>query len=95
MPAIADIQRAVAAHTGISVLELISHRRKHARPRQVAMFLARELTPHSYPAIGRAFHRDHSTVFHACRLIPQLMRRDDRMTRYVAAISAAITALSS
>ena len=71
IPALSDIQAAVAAHFAISPLELVSRRRARriARPRQIAMYLARELTPQSLPAIGRAFRRDHTTVMHACRVI--------------------------
>jgi len=48
-----------------------------ARPRQVAMWLARELTPHSLPEIGDAFGgRDHTTVMHACRTIADLRTKD-------------------
>ena len=71
IPALSDIQAAVAAHFAISPLELVSRRRARrvARPRQIAMYLARELTPQSLPAIGRAFRRDHTTVLYACRIV--------------------------
>ncbi len=55
--------------------ELLSSRRTRsvARPRQIAMALAKELTNHSLPEIGEAFGgRDHTTVLHACRTIAQL-----------------------
>ena len=67
---IADIQTAACAHFGISLEELISPARSaHVTwPRQVAMYLARELTGESLPSIGRRFGgRDHTTVLHACR----------------------------
>ena len=54
--------------------------RSLARPRQVAMALAKELTEHSLPEIGAAFDgRDHTTVLHACRQIRQLMEGDGKL----------------
>jgi len=54
--------------------------RSLARPRQVAMALAKELTEHSLPEIGMAFDgRDHTTVLHACRQIRQLMESDGKL----------------
>jgi len=67
---ITDIQAAACAHFGVSFEELISSTRsvRVAWPRQVAMYLARELTGESLPAIGRRFGgRDHTTVLHAWR----------------------------
>lgn len=68
---IAEIQRAVAAHYGLSRAELLGrdHARRVAHPRQVAMYLARDLTAASYPLIGRLFRRDHTTVLHAERAV--------------------------
>ena len=70
------IQKRVAAHYGIRVSEMFSTRRARniARPRQVAMYLAKMLTSLSYPEIGRQFGgRDHTTVMHAVRAIEQHM----------------------
>ena len=70
-----NIQRVVAEYYKIKVSDLLSKRRSRsvARPRQVAMSLAKELTNHSLPEIGDAFGgRDHTTVLHACRKIKQL-----------------------
>jgi chromosomal replication initiator protein len=67
---IAEIQAAACQHFGLSSDELLSTARgaRVAWPRQVAMYLARELTGQSLPAIGREFGgRDHTTVLHACR----------------------------
>jgi chromosomal replication initiator protein len=69
-PSIAAIQRAACEHFGLSEAELTSaeRTRRIAWPRQVAMYLARELTSESLPSIGRHFGgRDHSTVLHACK----------------------------
>lgn len=72
---IENIQKTVAEYYKIKVAELLSNRRTRsvARPRQIAMALAKELTNHSLPEIGEAFGgRDHTTVLHACRSIAQL-----------------------
>lgn len=74
-----NIQRVVAEYYKIKVSDLLSKRRSRsvARPRQVAMSLAKELTNHSLPEIGDAFGgRDHTTVLHACRKIKELKEED-------------------
>jgi len=74
-----NIQRVVAEYYKIKVADLLSKRRSRsvARPRQVAMSLAKELTNHSLPEIGDAFGgRDHTTVLHACRKIKELKEED-------------------
>lgn len=73
------IQRIVAETFRIPVIEMVSERRaRHiARPRQVAMYLARETTTMSLPAIGGRFGgRDHTTVMHACRRVEELIESD-------------------
>ncbi len=70
-----NIQRTVAEYFKIKIADLLSKRRNRAvaRPRQVAMSLAKELTSHSLPEIGDAFGgRDHTTVLHACRKVAEL-----------------------
>ena len=77
-----EIQRTVCQFYRIDRAEMSSKRRARAvvRPRQVAMYLAKVLTPRSYPEIGRKFGgRDHSTVIHAVRLIEDLRARDADM----------------
>lgn len=72
---IENIQKTVAEYYKIKVADLLSKRRSRsvARPRQLAMALAKELTNHSLPEIGDAFGgRDHTTVLHACRKIAEL-----------------------
>jgi chromosomal replication initiator protein len=72
---IENIQRTVADYYKIKVVELLSRTRTRsiARPRQMAMYLSKELTNHSLPEIGVAFGgRDHTTVLHACRKIKEL-----------------------
>lgn len=74
-----EIQRACAAHYRIDLSEMRSARRARAvaRPRQVAMYLAKKLTPRSLPEIGRIFGgRDHSTVIHAVRKIETLRKEN-------------------
>jgi len=74
-----EIQKVCAAHYRIDASEMRSHRRARAvaRPRQVAMYLAKKLTPRSLPEIGRIFGgRDHSTVIHAVKTI-EAMRLDN------------------
>lgn len=79
---IANIQKTVAEYFKIRVADLLAKTRSRsiARPRQVAMALAKELTNHSLPEIGDAFGgRDHTTVLHACRKIAELRQSDTRM----------------
>lgn len=81
---IEQIQKAVSDYFKIKVSEMHSKRRSRAvaRPRQVAMALAKELTNHSLPDIGGAFGgRDHTTVLHACRQIARLRTIDAELGR--------------
>ncbi|HEX4046074.1 MAG TPA: chromosomal replication initiator protein DnaA [Gammaproteobacteria bacterium] len=76
---IENIQRTVAEYYKVKIADLLSKRRSRsvARPRQIAMALAKELTNHSLPEIGDAFGgRDHTTVLHACRMIAELRGSD-------------------
>lgn len=76
---IENIQRVVGEYYKIKIADMLSKRRSRsvARPRQVAMALAKELTNHSLPEIGEAFGgRDHTTVLHACRKIKELEEED-------------------
>ncbi|MGI9200446.1 MAG: chromosomal replication initiator protein DnaA [Woeseiaceae bacterium] len=79
---IENIQKTVAEYFKIRVADLLSKSRSRsvARPRQVAMALAKELTNHSLPEIGDAFGgRDHTTVLHGCRRIEELRNTDKRI----------------
>jgi len=74
-----NIIKTVAEYYKVKVAELLSKRRSRsvARPRQVGMYLCKELTNHSLPEIGDAFGgRDHTTVLHACRQIKELMSKN-------------------
>jgi chromosomal replication initiator protein len=79
---VGNIQKTVAEYYKIRIADLLSKRRSRsiARPRQVAMALAKELTNHSLPEIGDAFGgRDHTTVLHACRRIKELRESERRI----------------
>ncbi|MGB2159159.1 MAG: chromosomal replication initiator protein DnaA, partial [Candidatus Puniceispirillaceae bacterium] len=81
-----EIQKRVATHYDVRVAEMFSARRARniARPRQVAMYLAKTLTSFSYPEIGRQFGgRDHTTVMHAVRTIEGLVTSDERIAEDV------------
>lgn len=81
-----DIQKRVAEHFNIRLADMHSARRARAvaRPRQVAMYLAKQLTARSLPEIGRKFGgRDHTTVMHAVRRIDELMQNDSALSEDV------------
>lgn len=83
---IEHIQKTVADYYKIKVADMHSKKRTRAiaRPRQVAMWLAKDLTPLSLPAIGEAFGgRDHTTVLHACRTIADLRLGDHQLNHDV------------
>lgn len=89
-----NIQRVVAEYYKIKVADLLSKRRSRsvARPRQVAMALAKELTNHSLPEIGDAFGgRDHTTVLHACRKIRELQESDGDIREDVRLLTRSLT----
>ena len=80
------VQKTVADYYKIKVADMYSPKRTRAiaRPRQIAMWIARELTSHSLPEIGEAFGgRDHTTVLHACRTILDLRSRDNLLNNDV------------
>ena len=77
-----NVQKVTAGYYKIKVADLLSRRRSRsiARPRQLAMALAKELTNHSLPEIGDAFGgRDHTTVLHACRKVAELRQYDNKV----------------
>lgn len=80
---IEEIQRKVAEHYNIRLSDMIGPKRLRtiARPRQVAMYLSKQLTPRSLPEIGRRFGgRDHTTIMHGVRKIEELMTTDSQLT---------------
>jgi chromosomal replication initiator protein len=79
---IEEIQRKVAEHYNIRLSDMIGPKRLRniARPRQVAMYLSKQLTPRSLPEIGRRFGgRDHTTIMHGVRKIEELMTTDSQL----------------
>ncbi len=89
-----EIQRKVAEHYNLRLSDMHSARRARnvARPRQVAMYLAKQLTSRSLPEIGRKFGgRDHTTVMHAVRKIDELMADDAQIAQDVDVVRRALT----
>jgi chromosomal replication initiator protein len=87
---IEEIQRRVADYYHVKMTDLLSARRAReiARPRQIAMYLAKRLTPRSLPEIGRRFgNRDHTTVMHAVKRIDELRAADRELDADVAQLS--------
>ena len=81
---IEEIQRIVARHYNVSKQDLLSNRRTRTivKPRQIAMYLAKMLTPRSLPEIGRRFGgRDHTTVLHAVRKIEDIIGKDQKLSQ--------------
>ena len=89
-----EIQRKVAEHFNLRMTDMHSARRARnvARPRQIAMYLAKQLTARSLPEIGRKFGgRDHTTVMHAVRKVEELMTEDTQIAQDVDVIRRALT----
>jgi chromosomal replication initiator protein len=85
------IQNVVSNYFNIALSEMLSQRRSRplARPRQIAMFLAKKLTTRSLPEIGRRFaNRDHTTVIHAVKTITRLSEQDDEMKKNIIQIKS-------
>lgn len=92
-PSIAAIQRAVCEQFGMRPANMTDGNRAlwAARPRQVAMYLARRMTPQSLPQIGKAFGgRNHTTVLHAVEIIAQLRERDRDLDAAIEAVSKTV-----
>jgi len=86
---IESIQNIVASHFNLSIQEMLSPRRSRslARPRQIAMYLAKQYTTNSLPDIGRKFsNRDHTTVIHAVKKIEDLIKKDTEIKQSVSEI---------
>lgn len=93
-PSIREIQIAVCKHYDMKLTDILSFRRTAniVRPRQVAMFLSRELTLRSLPEIGRRFGgKDHTTVLHSIRVIKCSSREDANLAHDIAILIEAIT----
>jgi chromosomal replication initiator protein len=80
---IEEIQRRVGEHYNVRLSDIVGPKRLRtiARPRQIAMYLAKQLTPRSLPEIGRRFGgRDHTTIMHGIRKIEELMATDSQLS---------------
>jgi len=85
-----SIQNIVAAHFNLDIKEMLSSRRSRslARPRQIAMYLAKKHTTNSLPDIGRKFsNRDHTTVIHAVKKIEELIKKDNEIKQSIIEIN--------
>ncbi len=85
------IQNVVSNYFNIALSEMLSQRRSRplARPRQIAMYLAKKMTTRSLPEIGRRFaNRDHTTVIHAVKTITRLSEQDDEMKKNISQIKS-------
>ncbi len=85
------IQNIVSNYFNIALSEMLSQRRSRplARPRQIAMYLAKKMTTRSLPEIGRRFaNRDHTTVIHAVKTITRLSEQDEEMKKNISQIKS-------
>jgi len=93
---IRDIEQAVCQRFHLTVEQMRGpcRLRKIARPRQMAMYLCRELTQASLPQIGRHFQRDHTTVLHAQRKVAAMVAAGGRMPAYLDEVRAILARLT-
>jgi len=91
-PSLRDIEWSVCAKFNLTRDEIRGpcKDRRIARPRQIAMYLARTHTRHSFPRIGRYFNKDHTTAVHAVKRIAALMIEKPKVAGYVAEILAVL-----
>ena len=90
-----DIQRKVAEHYNIRLADMMGPKRARnvARPRQIAMYLSKQLTSRSLPEIGRRFGgRDHTTIMHGVRKIEELLVEDSAMVEDIAVLKRMLEA---
>jgi chromosomal replication initiator protein len=89
---LSEITQRVAQHFGVTPRDLASacRRREYVRPRQVAMYLSRVMTPRSFPEIGKHFAKDHTTVMHGCDKVRELCDSDPRFKAEVETIQRSI-----
>lgn len=96
MPRIREIQEVVSRHNGVRIADLKAacRRRAFSWPRQIAEYLCREMTPHSFPAIAREFgDRDHTSIIFACRKVARLRAESDELNETLARYRADIMLL--
>jgi hypothetical protein len=95
-PSILQIQKAVAAHFKTTVADIVSRRRTAdiVLPRQIAVYLCKEMTLHSYPQIGRRFgDRDHTTQIHSVQKIKGMINRDANFAALISSLIAQLGAI--
>ena len=83
----------MSSYYNLELSDMSSSRRSIniARPRQIAMFLCKSLTSHSYPEIGRSFGgKDHTTVIHAFKKIETLLKEDKRLKKQISVLKESI-----
>ena len=78
--------------TGVPVADLLSKRRHNADERHIAMYLSIKLLGCSYPEVGRAFGRDHTTVYYACKKLDKRGRGRTKVNRYLKEVEQCLTA---
>jgi len=90
---IKSVVNAVAEYYRISLNDIVCHRRGRtvARARQVAMYLTKQLTIHTLPAIGRVLHRNHGTILHGCRKITMLRAEDPLLDAQIRELTDRLT----
>lgn len=91
---LAEIRETVGRHYGITRAEMVGpcRQRRYARPRQIAMYLSRELTQASTTKIGQYYgRRDHTTTIYACRSVARLMDADARLSADIAYLRSLLT----
>lgn len=84
-PTIKQIQARAAEICGVRLEDILSERRQEdvTRARHIAMYASRLMTPHSLPTIGKAFHRDHTTVLIAVRQLDVKVNRDEQLRQTI------------
>ncbi len=93
MITVEEIQKVVSDYFDIRMGDMTSNRRPQsiAFPRQVAMYLSREMTDHSLPTIGQAFSKNHATVMHACRTVSTKLKANSSLRQSVMVIQQKLT----
>lgn len=91
-PTVRDVERAVCFRFNLTRADMMgpNRERRYARPRQIAMYLARQMAGASLPKIGKHFDRDHTTVLHAERRIASLAAQKPHIAEWIEECRAAV-----
>lgn len=89
---IEEVIRTTSEVTGVPVLDLLAKRRLNSDERHIAMYLSVRLLGCSYPEVGRAFGRDHSTVYYACKKLDKRGRGRTKITRTLKEVERCLSA---